>query len=282
MVGCASRHSALSSDEIHVWTARCVDDASLTDSRLALLDADERVRAARLAQPRHRTRFIQFRAFARQVLGMYLGVPAAEVRLTVGRNGKPSIERGATHPELHFNISHSGDACLLAARRGCAVGIDIEQVRAMPDALAIARRFFTRSEAELLGRLDGDARQNAFFALWTHKEAAVKVLGETLAENLQRLAFTLDPAGMPRLDSCAATQTLPGGLWLRRLDAPAGYVAALASLLPCAKIVSRGWNEVARDEGRPRERAMPDWIAPQSASAAAVRSPEAFDHPRGA
>src|SRR5262245_46149637 len=121
MVGCASRHSTLTDGEIHVWTARCVDDESLTERRLALLDSDERMRAARLAQPRHPMRFIQFHAFARQVLGMYLGVPAAEVRLTVGRNGKPLIEPGTTHPELHFNISHSGDCCLLAARRGCAV-----------------------------------------------------------------------------------------------------------------------------------------------------------------
>ena len=268
--------------EIHVWTARCVDDASLTESRLALLDPDERVRAARLAQPRHRMRFIQFRAFARQILGMYLGEPAAEVRLTVGRNGKPLIGPGATHPALHFNISHGADCCLLAARRGCAVGIDIEQVRDMPDALAIARRFFTRSEAELLGRLDGDARRNAFFALWTHKEAAVKALGENLAENLQLLEFTLASGGHPRSGSLAAAQTMPGGLWLRRLDAPAGYAAALASLRHCARIVPRDWNEIACDAVRQRERTTPDWIAPQHAPAAAVRSPEAFDHPRGA
>jgi len=280
MVGCASRHSTLADGEIHVWTARFVDDEPLTDSRIALLDTDERMRAARLVERRHRMRFIQFHAFTRQVLGRYLGVPAAEVRLTVGPHGKPQIDRGATHPELHFNLSHSEDCCLPAARLGCAVGIDIELVRDMPDALAVARRFFTRSEAELLARLDGDARRNAFFALWTHKEAAVKALGESLAQNLKRVELRLDPTGHPRLHSFAATQTVPGGLWLRRLDAPAGHAAALASLGPCTKVVSCARNEEAHDPVRPREHERPHWIGPQGGSA--VGSREAFDHPRGA
>jgi len=267
--------------EIHVWPARFVDDESLTNDRLELLDDDERERAAQFAQRRHRMRFIQFRAFARQVLGGYLGVPAAEIRLAVGPHGKPRLERRANDPEIHFNVSHGGDCCLLAARLGCAVGVDIEQVRDMPDALDVARRFFTRSEAELLARLDGAARRNAFFALWTHKEAAVKALGESLAENLLRLEFALDPAGHSRLKSLAATRPVPDGLWLRRLDAPADHVAAIASLRPCAKIVSCSWNEAARDVWA-RKHEAPDWIARRSAAAAPVRSREAFDHPRGA
>jgi 4'-phosphopantetheinyl transferase len=282
MVGCSNRHSTLTSGEVHVWTARFVDDDSLTERRLELLDGDERVRAAQLARRRDRMRFVQFRAFARRALGRYLGVPAAEVRLTVGPHGKPQLECQVRHPDIHFNVSHSGDCCLLAARLGCAVGIDIEQLRDMPDALRIARRFFTRSETELLARLDGASRQNAFFALWTHKEAAVKALGESLAENLQRLELALDPAGHARLNSFAATRPAPDRLWLRRLDAPAGHVAALASLRPCAKIVSRAWDEAACDAVRAGERAAPDWIAPRHATAPFVRPREAFDHPTGA
>jgi 4'-phosphopantetheinyl transferase len=268
--------------EIHVWTARFADDDSMTNGALALLDATERVRAARLVRRRDRMRFIQFRAFARRVLGGYLGVPAEAVGFTPGPNGKPQIDRRASQPELHFNISHSGDCCLLAARRRCPVGIDIEAVRDLPDALAIARRFFTRSEADLLARLDGDARRHAFFALWTHKEAAVKALGESLAANLERLEFTLDPAGHPRLNSLAAAPAAAGGFWLRRIDAPPGHMAALASLGPRARIVPHAWNEPARDAVPAREHAPADWLVPQAASAALVRSRPAFDHPRGA
>jgi len=271
MVGCSTRHSTPADGEIHVWTARVIDDDCLTDGLRELLDTKERVRAARFAQPRHRMSFIQFRAFARQVLGGCLGVPAAEVTFANGRHGKPQLVRGAGRPEIHFNLSHSRDYCVLAARLGCAVGIDLEQVRDMPGSLDIARRHFTRAEAEQLARLDGDARRDAFFALWTHKEAAVKTLGASLAENFERFEFALDPPGQPRLVSFDATQPTPDGLWLRRLDVPPGYVAALASLRPCAKIVSRAWNVVAHDAY-----AAPHWPA------ASVRSRETSDHPRGA
>jgi 4'-phosphopantetheinyl transferase len=272
----------LADGEIHVWTARCRDDDSLTHSRLALLDTEERVRAGRLVERRQHMRFIQFRAFARHVLGGYLGVPAAEVALAVGPNGKPLIERRARDPALHFNISHAGDWCLLAARRGGAVGVDIEQVRDIPDVLAIARRFFTRSEAELLAHLDGGARRDAFFALWTHKEAAVKALGESLADNLDRLEFALDPTGHARLDSSAATRPALAGLWVRRLDAPAGHVATLASLHPCAKIMAYTWSEIAPDAIRASDRAAPQWFVPQGAPWGFICSREASDHPRGA
>src|SRR5690242_20117437 len=112
MVGCSSRHSAPANGEIHVWTARFIDDESLTESLRELLDAAERARAARFAQRRHRMSFIQFRAFARQVLGGCLGVAAAEVAFANGRHGKPELARGAEHPDLHFNLAHSGDHCV--------------------------------------------------------------------------------------------------------------------------------------------------------------------------
>jgi hypothetical protein len=47
------------------------------------------------------------------------------------------------------------------------------------------------------------------------------------------------------------------GLWVQRLDAPAGHAAAFASLRPCVKIVPYAWNEVA-----PREHEAPERIAP--------------------
>jgi 4'-phosphopantetheinyl transferase len=289
MAACASRRSTLADGEIHVWTAAFVDDDSLTSRRLEQLDDDERMRAARLVQRRHRMSFIQFRAFARQVLGGYLGVPAAEARFGVGRHGKPHLVRGAKHPEIHFNISHSGERCLLAARLGCPVGIDIEEVRDLPGAVDIARRHFTRAEADALARLEGDARRNAFFALWTHKEAAVKTLGASLAENLQRLEFALDASGHPRLVSFDATPAASDGVWLRRLDAPPGHVAALASLRPCATIVSYAWNETASDSGRAGERETvpvqtmpPQCIAARGAPGPSIRSRQTFDHPRGA
>jgi 4'-phosphopantetheinyl transferase len=296
MAACSSSRSLPANGGIQVWTAALVDDEAVTTGRLARLDDEERLRAGQFVQPRHRMRFIQFRAFAREVLGGYLGVPAGAVRLAIGRHGKPALERRAGQPDIHFNLSHSADHCVLAARLGCPVGIDLEQLRDVPQALAIARRHFARSEADLLARLTGDARRDAFFALWTHKEAAVKALGASLAASLARLELALDPAGDPRLVGFDAGPTKSDRVWLRRLDAPPGHVAALASLRPCANIVSYAWNEVARDAagaGRDhrdtvsaiptaRRGGAPSWIARHGAPAPSIGSCEAFDQRGGA
>ena len=69
-------------------------------------------------------------------------------------------------------------------------GVDIEVARNV-DARRIAQRYFAASELALLDTLDGQARERAFFRLWTLKEAAVKALGEGLAGNLARLEFDL-------------------------------------------------------------------------------------------
>jgi len=257
MVASSSKPLSLADGEIHVWTARFIDDDSTTNDLIRLLDHDERVRAERLVQPRDRARFIQFHAFTRQIVGGYLGVPPRDATFARGPHGKPQAASGSGYPGFHFNLSHSGDYCMLAARIGCPVGIDIEALRDGPQALAIAARRFARSEAALIGRLDGDARRDAFFALWTHKEAAVKCLGQGLAANLARFTFALDAMGCPQLAAVARRRSHSPHLWLRPLAAPDGYAAALASLRPCRKIDLRTWK--AGDGTPSADRKAPLW-----------------------
>ena len=88
---------------------------------------------------------------------------------------------------------------MLAVRLDQPVGIDVEKIRDLPRGIDIAQTYFAPAESRALNRLRGTARRDAFFALWTHKEALVRALGLSLAPNLARLEFDLDPAGGPRL-----------------------------------------------------------------------------------
>jgi 4'-phosphopantetheinyl transferase len=107
-------------------------------------------------------------------------------------HGRPRLDR--RHGQvLDFNWSHSGEHALVAIARGIAPGIDIERRRPRPRALALARRFFDEAEAAALAALPDGARDEAFLALWTAKEAVLKAHGRGIGYGLQRLRVAVPP-----------------------------------------------------------------------------------------
>jgi phosphopantetheine--protein transferase-like protein len=95
--------------------------------------------------------------------------------LRYGNHGKPYLERGG----VFFRLSHSGDYVILAVS-GSENGADIEKVK--PRAFAAAKRCFTAEELDWLRLNDTD---EAFFVLWTAKEAVMKATG---------MGFSLPPS----------------------------------------------------------------------------------------
>jgi 4'-phosphopantetheinyl transferase len=136
----------------------------------ACLSEAERQRAARFFFERHRRRFIVARARLRELLGARLGVPPAAVELAYGENGKPRLVNGS----LHFNASHCGDVALFAFSATCEIGVDIEALRPIAGADAIAALFFSQSEKLAVALLH---KPLGFLRCWTRKEALVKGIG---------------------------------------------------------------------------------------------------------
>jgi len=124
----------------------------------------------------------------RAVLGAYLGIDADRVTLIDGEHGRPALA-GGHDQSLGFNWSHSGNRALIAVGRRITPGIDLEQLRARPRAMEIARRYFSTVEAEALAALPAMARDAAFLEMWTAKEAVLKALGRGLAFGLDRLSI---------------------------------------------------------------------------------------------
>jgi 4'-phosphopantetheinyl transferase len=138
-----------------------------------MLDDAERSRADRFHRDADRHRSIAARAGLRRVLAEALGRHPAEITLVAGAAGKPALADGA----IEFNVSHSGRFVLIALSETAPLGIDVEEIRAMPDRDAIARRYFHRGEVADLRSLDEPAATLAFFRCWTRKEAVSKALG---------------------------------------------------------------------------------------------------------
>jgi 4'-phosphopantetheinyl transferase len=141
------------------------------------------------------------------LLSRATAAPKTALRIKRGSRGKPFL---ASHPDVHFSVSHSGDLAVVAITRAGAVGVDLERIREVPEAEHIARRW-----------LHGADTAN-FFEHWTRREAHLKALG----------------LGLSGLD-----QPPPGPGW--RIDnfTPAeGYVGAWAVEVPDVEVAYRNWN----------------------------------------
>jgi 4'-phosphopantetheinyl transferase len=101
--------------------------------------------------------------------------------LEVTRDGKPFIPGG---PE--FNISHSGEMVVLAVIRSGAVGIDIEEIRAV-NIEEFSR--YLPEVANLHEKYDADQVNNLFFDCWTQKEAVLKGYGKGLLAPLEQVVI---------------------------------------------------------------------------------------------
>jgi 4'-phosphopantetheinyl transferase len=210
--------------EVHVWAAGLALPAQKLDELADTLAPDERERAGRFVQPLHRDRFIAAHGFLRRVLGRSLQTDPHAMRFIAGAQGKPAIAGG---PE--FNLAHSGDMALIALARGSAVGVDVEQMRAMLDGESIAGRFFSAGEQAALAALPAAERQAAFFNIWTRKEAWIKAIGVGLSYPLDELTVSLGAGEDDCLLSAGGDPAIAAQWRLRALNAPPGYAAAVAA-----------------------------------------------------
>jgi 4'-phosphopantetheinyl transferase len=121
---------------------------------------------------------------------------------------------------LHFNMSHSHELALCAVSTRREVGIDLEYLRPMPEAVQLAKRFFSRAEHALIQAVPVEEQVPVFFRLWTAKEAYLKATGKGLGHPLDQVEI------IRTQDSWALSEALPG--WSMQSFTPtANYLAAL-------------------------------------------------------
>lgn len=239
---CVDHRRGLSKSDVHLWTAQLSYHQSAMTDLLRILDQGEQTRAAQFSFERDRMRFIQTHAIVRQILAAYCDTDAAALTFVRNRQGKPYLTPPAHGPDLQFSVSHSGDYFVLALRLEQVIGIDIEEMRDLPQAIDIARSYFTPEESRALARLQAADQRDTFFVWWTHKEAAVKALGLSLAANLRRVEFALDSTQLLRLVAWDRDRSVAENWFIRRFDPAPGYVAAVAGVHPIRSLSFRTWN----------------------------------------
>lgn len=213
----------LDDSSVHVWMADLHAPGEHLDHYASLLAHDERERAARFHFERHRDHFVAGRGILRTLLALYLDQAPEAVQFSYTDFGKPFLAKS----NLQFNLAHCGNVALFAFCLQDAVGIDVERQRELPDALAIAGRFFSPRESETLRALPPAEQTAAFFRCWTRKEAFIKAVGEGLSYPLAAFDVTLAPREEARLLAVRGSASEAAQWTLLDLRPAMGYEGAL-------------------------------------------------------
>jgi 4'-phosphopantetheinyl transferase len=219
--------------DVHIWWLHLDLEPGDPEKNRGLLSAEEQARAGRFHFARDRRRFVCGRALVRTLLSQYLGEDPARIPLRVSPSGKPFLAGS----DFHFNLSHCEDRGVLAIASR-PVGVDLEKLRNVPEALAIAERLFTDSENRALRGFSVQRRSEAFLRCWTRKEAYVKARGGGLATTpLDAFEVSLE-RGSSRL---ILKEQAEEDWALYDVEAGSEWVGSLAVELGSARLVHRVW-----------------------------------------
>jgi 4'-phosphopantetheinyl transferase len=166
-------------------------DVPIGRAELAVLSADEQVRAARFARGQDRARFSHAHVLLRHLLARRCGARPDALRFVAGAHGKPEVAGLETG---RFSLSHSAGVALVALGGALEVGVDLELVRPIDDATELAEAHCAASERRALMRLHEAQRDLAFLRIWTRKEACLKALGLGLGLPLGDVEVGHEPA----------------------------------------------------------------------------------------
>lgn len=198
------------------------------------LSTDEVQRSGRFGKEADRAHFNQRRAFRRFCGATAIAStrPLEDIDFSETKNGRPFLPG---YPDISFGFSSCQDGFLGAWSTTHGIGVDIESKARQMDFLALARKFFSKTEVSLVEDMQGLKRIRTFYQLWTLKEAALKCIGEGLPFGLDTFEFELTPA-------------------LHIVKAPIGHGGPdqfFANIIEdsdrCAAVVIRHRNRIARD-----------------------------------
>ncbi len=184
--------SGLLKNHIDIWQFP-LQSQSLSDAK-TLLNPEELTRAERYHFSRHQRRFTVARAGLRLVLSHYTTLKPSALTFTYSTHSKPAL---LEHPDVHFNLSHSGELALLAVGREHPMGIDLERFSPRPYE-GIGKQLFSTQENLALANTPYALKPLTFFHIWAQKEAFIKASGLGLSYPTQQ--FDVSPTAPTRLD----------------------------------------------------------------------------------
>lgn len=159
---------------------------------MVILVARRKQRAERYHFPQHKRRYIAAKGNLRRLLARYLKIPAEQILFYFNAHGKPLLSPEEEHQSIHFNSSDSHELAIYAFTLSAPIGIDLEWMKKSIEAQSLAERFFSNTESQALALIEMENKEQAFYKLWTRKEAFIKAIGEGLSFPLKEFEVSLD------------------------------------------------------------------------------------------
>jgi len=178
----------LKTSRIDIWSFAL--DTPLPPPGLACLSDEEQIRAKRFHFAHHQHHFARARILLRIMLARYLNISPRDIVFDYAEHGKPFLPQ---HPELQFNLSHSGNQALLAVGQTHPLGVDIERYSDRPYE-GIGSHVFSIEENNILKNMSPSLKPMVFFNFWAQKEAFIKMLGLGLSYPTTRLTVPTFPS----------------------------------------------------------------------------------------
>ncbi len=161
--------------EVYIMNTSFLNEPSVFSEKLKELSEYRRERALSFKNNSDRVRSLGAGMLIQYGLKKR-GLNEREMKYSLNKHGKPYFK---DCPDVHFNVSHSGDLAACAFSE-YDVGCDIEMVRT-PD-YNVAERFFADDEIKYVyNQKNENERAKAFFGIWTLKESFVKAEGRGLS-----------------------------------------------------------------------------------------------------
>ena len=160
-------------------------------SLAALLDAQERARAARFAFAADREAYVAAHALTRRALACFASASPMALRFAADDYGKPSLVDPPSARQLQFSLSHTRGLVGVGIAMARDVGVDVERIAEDRIGIELAERILPAAEVAYLRRQPEAARAGATMVVWTLKEAYVKAIGKGLSYPLD--AFVVLP-----------------------------------------------------------------------------------------
>jgi 4'-phosphopantetheinyl transferase len=168
---------ALDKKSVHIWWSNLDQPQDVVERSLMLLNPEELNKFNRFRTCELRNRQIMSRAILRKILSFYLEINASEVKFIFNKFGKPFISSDIALDQIKFNVSHSENIGIFAFSLN-DLGIDIERIKEYIEIDGIKEICFTDFEKRWYEDLKNEFQLEAFYKIWTIKEAFIKAIGE--------------------------------------------------------------------------------------------------------